>query len=124
MPKYHNKKVIINGEVFDSKREYRRFLELSLLEKAGEIQGLKRQVKFELIPSQREPSPGIYIRGTKRGHPKPGKVIEKEVAYYADFVYWHDGKMVVEDAKGVKTKEYIIKRKLMLHIHGIRIREV
>lgn len=104
---------------FDSVKEYRRFRDLSLLEKAGKITELKRQVEFELIPAQREPD----IIG-KRGGVKRGKVIEKKCSYYADFVYQVNGKTVVEDTKGVKTKDYIIKRKLMLYMHGIRIKEM
>ena len=117
--KYKNKKVVYDGIEFDSKKEARRFIELSLLEKAGTIEGLRRQVKFVLIPAQRE-------AGTlgKRGAVKPGKVIERECAYIADFVYQENGETVVEDTKGVRTKDYIIKRKLMLWMHGIRIREV
>jgi hypothetical protein len=81
---------------------------LSLLERAGAIADLQRQVKFELIPSQRV----------------DGKVAERPCTYVADFVYQEGGKTVVEDTKGFKTKDYIIKRKLMLQVHGIRIREV
>lgn len=93
---------------FDSVKEYRRFCELSLIERSGAITDLQRQVKFELIPSQRI----------------DGKVVERPCTYVADFVYKEDGKTVVEDTKGVKTKDYIIKRKLMMHVYGIRIKEV
>jgi hypothetical protein len=54
---------------------------------------------------------------------KRGKLLEREVAYIADFVYTEDGKRIVEDSKGFKTKDFIIKRKLMLYMHGIRIKE-
>lgn len=108
MSKYHSKKVTKDGITFDSMKEYRRFCELSLLERAGAIAELQRQVKFELIPSQRV----------------DGKVVERPCSYVADFVYQQDGKTVVEDAKGFKTTDYIIKRKLMLWVHGIRIKEV
>ena len=117
--KYGSKKVEVNGIVFDSKKEAKRYSELLLLEKAGAIRNLQRQVKFVLIPAQREQD----IIG-KRGGRKPGKLIEKECAYIADFVYQEAGKTVVEDTKGFRTKDYIIKRKLMLHEHGIRIREI
>lgn len=108
--KYKNSKVTIDGETFDSKREARRYFDLKLLERAGEIRDLERQVKFVLIPSQ------------KRG----GKVAERECAYIADFVYHdaHTGELVVEDTKGVKTKDYIIKRKMMLSVYDIIIKEV
>jgi hypothetical protein len=117
--KYHNKKVVVNGIPFDSKKEAKRFAELSLLEKAGVISDLQRQVKFVLIPAQREPD-----TVGARGGIKKGKVIEKECSYIADFVYQENGTKVVEDTKGYKTKDYIIKRKLMLYVHGMRIKEV
>lgn len=119
--KYGNKKVEIDGIVFDSKKEAKRFQELSLLERAGAIQGLERQVKFVLIPAQREPD----IIG-KRGGIKKGKLIEHECAYIADFVYWDNkiNRLVIEDTKGFRTSEYVIKRKLMLYVHGIRIKEI
>lgn len=108
--KYNNKKITVNGQVFDSKKEANRYKELLLLEKAGAIKDLRMQVKFTLIPAQRDEA--------------TGKVIERECSYKADFVYEEDGKTVVEDVKGFRTKEYIIKRKLMLWRYGIRIREV
>ena len=117
--KYGSKKVTIDGVTYDSKKEYRRFCELSLLERAGKVTDLQRQVKFVLIPSQYEPDT-IGVRGGV----KRGKLIEREVSYVADFVYTENGKRIVEDTKGFKTKDYIIKRKLMLYIHGIRIKEV
>lgn len=119
MNKYRNKKIVHNGIEFASKKEARRYCELSLLEKAGAITNLQMQVKFVLIPAQREAD----IIG-KRGGVKPGKLIERECAYIADFVYQENGVTVIEDTKGVRTKEYILKRKLMLYIHGIRIKEV
>lgn len=106
--KYHSRKITKDGITYDSVKEYRRACELSLLESAGAIADLKRQVKFELIPSQRV----------------DGKVVERPCTYVADFVYQEGGKTVVEDTKGFRTKDYIIKRKLMLQVHGIRIREV
>lgn len=107
--KYHSKKAVVNGIVFDSKKEARRYIELKMLERQGEISDLNRQVKFNLIPTQ------------KQGK----KTVERACDYYADFVYRRrDGCVIVEDTKGVKTPEYIIKRKLMLWVHGIRIQEV
>ena len=119
MSKYNNHKVRRDGLTFDSKKEHKRYNELLLLEQAGEIKNPRRQVKFVLIPTQREPSK----IGT-RGGVKKGRLIERECAYIADFVYSENGKIVVEDTKGLRTKEYIIKRKLMLYVHNIRIREV
>lgn len=118
MSKYNSKKITVSGEKFDSMKESRRWQELRLLEKAGKIHDLQRQVRFELLPAQRE-QPIIGPRGGV----KPGKVIEYPVHYIADFVYCRGGERIVEDAKGVRTADYIIKRKLMLYIHGIRILE-
>lgn len=105
MNKYRN----IKYHGFDSRKEARRYEELRMLEKAGKITDLKKQVKFQLVPHQKGAD---------------GKVIERAVNYIADFTYVQDGKYVVEDTKGYKLPEYIIKRKLMLYIHGIRIKEV
>jgi len=117
--KYHATKAKTDGIVFDSKREAERYKELRILEKAGKISDLKRQVKYILIPAQREPD----IVGPKGGV-KPGRLLEHEWSYYADFVYNVDGYTVVEDVKGMRTPEYISKRKAMLWFHGIRIKEV
>ena len=117
--KYRNKKVVDDGITFDSQREYQRYCELKLLEKSGAISDLQRQVKYILIPSQREPD-----TIGPRGGVKKGKVIEKECAYIADFVYKENGQTIVEDTKGFRTTEYVIKRKMMLYVHGIKIREV
>ena len=122
--KYGNRKVVREGITFDSLKEYRRFCELSLLEKAGQITNLQRQVKYVLIPQQREFTNEIYERGKKKGCFKPGRILERECSYIADFQYIENGKTVVEDVKGMRTKEYIIKRKLMLYRHGIKIKEV
>ena len=122
MNKYGNKKITINGKEFDSRKEARRYSELLLLQKAGQITDLQTQVSFELIPAQYET---IERYGKKGQRLKDGKrCIEKAVNYIADFVYTKNGKTVVEDTKGFKTKDYILKRKLMLYIHGIRIKEV
>ena len=102
--KYNNTKIRVDGRLFDSKAEAARWQELSLLERAGEITELERQVEYELIPKQKG---------------------ERAVKYIADFRYVdNDGKTVVEDTKGVRTPVWIIKRKLMLRVHGIRVREV
>jgi len=121
--KYGNKKITVNGVTFDSKKEYTRFWELSMLARAGEITDLQRQVSFLLIPAQYEeyerfsPKTGKRLKDGKR-------LIERECAYIADFVYEQDGVKVVEDTKGMRTKDYIIKRKLMLYVHGIKIHEI
>ena len=126
--KYNSRTVELDGMIFDSAKEYRRFCELSLLEKAGAISGLQRQVKFELIPQQREESTEVFKKGKNKGLPKPGKLLEPSVCYVADFVYFQDGERIVEDVKGYKKGAayniFVIKRKLMLYFHDIRIREV
>ena len=120
MNKYRNKKVTVNGITYDSKKEAQRHGVLKLLERAGEIYDLKLQEKFVLIPAQREPD-----TVGARGGVKKGKLIERECAYIADFVYKDSqGETVVEDTKGFRTTDYIIKRKLMLYVHGIRIIEI
>ena len=106
--KDHAKKCVCDGEVFDSLKEMHRYQKLRLLEKAGEIADLRRQVKYILIPSQR----------------RDGKVVELECSYWADFVYEEDGQTVVEDVKGFRTADYKLKRKMMLLFHDIRIKEV
>lgn len=109
MSKYHNHRCKVGDEVLDSIKEAQRYKELLLLEKAGIIKDLQRQVKFVLIPTQRD-------EVTK-------KVIERERSYYADFVYYMNGERVVEDVKGMKTEVYKLKKALMLYHHGIRIKE-
>lgn len=119
--KYHSKKVEFEGMTFDSKREARRYLELKGMQEAGLITDLKRQVKYILIPAQREQS-----TVGARGAIKQGKLIERECSYLADFVYKvvETGQVVVEDTKGMRLKDYIIKRKLMLFVYGIQIKEI
>lgn len=99
---------------FDSKREARRYMDLWLMQRAGEISGLRTQVKYELIPKQ------VHKDGTK----------EKGIEYVADFVYEQDGETVVEDSKGFRNtasaayRMFVMKRKMMLYFHGIMVREV
>ena len=108
--KYRNRKITVDGETFDSVKEATRYQELKLLERAGEIRELRRQVPFVVIPVQKDDA---------------GRVIEREVKYIADFTYIERGKLTrtVEDVKGLKTREYVLKRKLMLYRNGIRIKE-
>lgn len=123
--KYNNKKSTLDGITFDSRKEANRYRELKLLEKAGKISHLRLQVKFQLIPPQYETTAERYTKGPKKGQYKRGKLLERECAYIADFVYYDflANELVVEDTKGMRTKDYIIKRKLMLHKYGIKIRE-
>lgn len=110
MNKYGNQKVHTFDGTFDSLKEVRRWQELKLLQRSGEIYDLQRQVPFVLIPTQKDHN---------------GKVIERQTKYIADFTYRDkDYKLIVEDTKGMRTDVYKIKKKLMLYRHGIRIREV
>ena len=104
--KYHAQK----SGGYASRKEHRRANELHLLQRAGLIHELREQVSYELIPAQRDTD---------------GKLLERACSYVADFVYTdNDGNTVVEDTKGMRTDVYRIKRKLMLHVHGIRIKEL
>lgn len=110
MRKYRNEPCEVGGEKYRSKREMRRHQELLLLQRAGLISDLRREVPFELVPTQRRPD---------------GKA-ERAATYVGDYVYVEGGKTVVEDVKSkpTMTKEYVLKRKLMLLVHGIAIKEV
>lgn len=112
--KYGNKKVEVDGIKFDSKKEAKRYEELKLLERGGAILDLELQKSFQLLPAQYR-----IVNGKK-------KCVERAVIYKADFYYYDKEKkcFVCEDTKGFKTKDYIIKRKLMLYVHGIRIVEI
>ena len=112
--KYGNKKVRVDGITFDSQKEANRYAELKMLEKCGAIKQLELQKNFVLIPAQFE-----MVNGKK-------ECIERACRYKADFYYYDCEKLkfVCEDTKGFKTKDYIIKRKLMLYIHGIRVVEI
>ena len=108
--KFGARKCVVDGIEFDSAREAKRYRELALLLAVGEISDLNRQVKFDLLPAQ---------------HDSRGKVVERGVSYVADFTYFDKkGEWIVEDAKGMRTRDYVLKRKMMLYFHGIRIVEV
>lgn len=110
--KYNNSKTEEDGFKFDSQKEYRRYKALKLLERTGQISDLKHHVSFELAPQVR------YSTATRA---KPA------LRYEADFTYVENGKLVVEDVKSkdatAKDKVYIIKKHLMMWVHGIEIRE-
>ena len=117
--KYGARKTVVDGITFDSKKEATRYRELKLLEDAGEIEKLQLQVPFELVPALYEQTTERYTKGPKKGERKKGKCIERAVTYYADFVYYDlvNDTWVAEDVKGMRTKEYIIKRKLFRHLY-------
>lgn len=104
--KYHSKKTVIDGIQFDSAKEAKRYTKLRDMERAGKIQGLRLQVPFELLPSFE--CDGVKYRGMK---------------YVADFVYFRNGRQVVEDCKGFRTTEYKLKKKLMAYVNHINIEE-
>ena len=112
--KYGNLKATVDGITFDSRKEANRWAELKLLQRAGQIYELRRQVVFEIIPTQRDEA--------------TGELVEKCARYIADFVYRdaRTGRTVVEDvkSKATRTETYILKRKLMYYRFGIRVHEV
>lgn len=125
--KYNNTKVTIDGHNFDSKHEAERYCQLKLLQKAGQISNLELQKEFILIPNQYR----TEERYGKNGRRLKDKqiLLEQKLVYRADFCYTDNetGEQVVEDAKSEITrinKGYVIKRKLMLYVHGIEIQEV
>lgn len=131
--KLNNQSITIDGIEFQSKKEGRRYSELKLLQRAGQISDLELQKKYELIPAQYETiETGEYYKvGAKKGQPKTKEVcIEQSLVYIADFVYKEDGQTVVEDVKGFRDTssatyaKFVIKRKLMLWKYGIRVKEV
>lgn len=110
--KYNAKKTKVDGFTFDSLKEAERYLVLKCLLKAGKIRDLEVHKTFHLIPKQTD---------------EHGKVLERKCDYIADFAYVKDGQIIVEDVKSPITRakpEYVLKRKMMLFFHGIRIKEV
>lgn len=102
MNKYHSKRVYFNGMKFDSQKEFNRWNELKLLERAKRISGLQRQVPFVLIEKSE---------------------FGRAVKYIADFTYYDEGRFVVEDAKGYRTDVYKIKKRLMAEKYKIEVKE-
>ena len=118
--KYNAKKVNICGIEFDSKKEGMRWLLLKDMERTGEITDLQRQVPFELLPA-------IYrdeVVHLKTKDKVERRLVQRAVHYVADFVYNKDGKQVVEDTKGLRLPDYILKKKMMLALLGIEIHEI
>lgn len=97
--KYNARRVTVDGYTFDSKAEARRYNQLRLLQRAGDIADLELQPSFEL-------QPGFTDASGKR---------QRAIRYVADFAYTlPDGRRVVEDVKGVETAVFKLKRKLFL----------
>jgi hypothetical protein len=115
--------VTIDGITFDSQKEARRFRELSLLERAGKVTDLQRQVKFELIPAVRED----YIVHLKTKDKVKTRTLQLAICYTCDFTYCKDGEYVVSDVKAspkMLPKEYVLKKKILFALKGILIKEV
>lgn len=111
-PKFGNKKVVLEGATFDSRKEARRYRELQILERTGEISELQTQFAFVLAES---------VKFKSEARRKPA------LRYFADFVYQAKGQLVVEDVKSVATRKkdsYRIKKHLMMSVHGIEVVEV
>lgn len=118
--KYGNYKVTYDGRKFDSKKECERYIQLRALQRQGYISELECQKKYVLLPAQRGPD-----RINAKGKPLKGKLLFREFAYYADFVYKDQlGCVVVEDVKGFKTPIYNLKKAMMYYFHKILIKEV
>lgn len=107
MSKYRNIKTVVDGITFDSKREAARWQELKLLERAGHVRGLERQVSYELAP-------GVKFDGAKRKQPALRLIV--------DFAYNEGDRRVLEDVKGVVTTAFTIKRHLLKHLTGLDVR--
>lgn len=124
--KYGNKKVTVDGIEFDSRKEANRYRELRLMQRAGKIVGLRLQVPFELIPNQYETVTVQLKTKTKQ----VDKLVERKIEYIADFVYTdlETKQTVVEDVKGYTDGQayrvFLIKRKLMLQVYGIKVAEI
>lgn len=102
--KFHAIKTVVDGITFDSKREAKRYQDLKLLQRAGEIQDLvvdKASLRYKLEVN------GVLI----------GK-------YTGDFGYTEKGVRILEDVKGVRTRDYILRKKLMKALYGIDIKEI
>ena len=121
MNKYGAKKIKdpVTGYVFDSKKEFNRWCELRIMQRAHQISNLQRQVKYELIPKQKGERACTYVADFVYQVPITKQYINEE----GHLVFADGWETVVEDTKGVRTDAYRIKRKLMLWVHGIKIKE-
>ena len=111
-PKYGNRKVVVDGLTFDSKRESQRWGELQMLERAGHIRDLRRQVAYELVP-------GVKFTGDKRAKPA--------IRYFADFVYVEGDRETIEDIKSpasANLQAFKLKRHLLLALHGREVKVI
>ena len=121
--KYGNSKVEYQGIKFDSKREMQRYIILKDAENKGLISDLRMQVKFELIPAVKE----TYIQHLKTKDKECTRTLQLPITYTCDFAYIKDNELVIEDVKISKSmlpKEYVLKKKMMFALKGIKIREI
>ena len=121
--KYQNKKIVFDNIAFDSKKECDRYIYLKSLEGSGIISNLQVHPSFDLLPAQKENS----VVRLKTKDKIVLRVLERSVEYSADFSYLKNGELVVEDVKISKyllPKEYILKRKMLLFFHGVKVKEV
>lgn len=120
--KYGNTRFFADNQKWDSKKEYQRYLVLKDAEKKGAINNLRRQVKFELLPPVTEE----FVEHLKTKDKVKQKVIQRCVSFIADFTYQKGDELIVEDVKISKSllpKEYILKKKMMLALLGIKVKE-
>lgn len=124
--KYGSQKVVVDGITFDSKKEAKAYEKLKVLEGAGAIRDLRLQVPYELIPA-------VYDTKTRIKHLKTKDKVEtvqymkqRPVKYVADFVFFdvEEERERVVDVKGFRTKEYELKKKMMLAFFGIEVEEI
>lgn len=121
MNKYRNIKTVVDGRTFDSRKEAQYYRYYSQMQKEGKISNLRMQVSFELIPAIYEDK----VVHLKTKDKITRTLVQRKVAYVADFVYdTPNEKDVVIDVKGKKTKEYLLKKKMMRAFKGITIHEV
>ena len=119
--KYGSKKVAFDGLEFDSKKEMYRYIRLKSMQEEGLISDLRMQVPYEIIPAVYEED----IVQLKTKVKTVTKCVQRATYYLADFVYKDkDGNVVVEDAKGMRTEKYLLKKKMMRAFLGILIKEV
>lgn len=111
-------------DIFDSQKELDRWYMLQTMEQRGEISELQRQVPYTLVPSQYTK----VLKTVRKKEVLKDKRVEAPITYKADFQYrLPSGKLIVEDVKSEVTRklpEYVMKRKLMLWVHGIRLTEI
>lgn len=121
--KYGNKKVEYDGLKFDSKKEKDRYIFLKAQEKIGNIQDLQLQVKYELIPAIKEE----YVEHLKTKDRVKTRTVQLAITYTCDFQYYKNGELVIEDVKSspkMLAKEYVLKKKILFALKGLKITEV